>query len=225
MSDPERLIAALVEIVGTGLRQEQPYPVVVPQTAHEAVQCIRAARDHGYTVLPLGTGSSFSSDFSLRRDNVMAITTARLNGLEQVSPFATRVSSGTPISAILRGMEHSRKTVGGFICDAYRSANASGLHLLWSNVRLVESISGFGEYLSVKGPAAIGAAEPAVANIFIGSRGRIGFITAVEVSGLIPIQIDAAIASHSEAITSSSDCSISRVEIAHFADPAGLFQW
>lgn len=225
MSDRERLIAALVEIVGTGLRQEHPYPVVVPQSADEAVQCIRAARDYGYTVLPLGTGSSFSSDFSLRRDNVMAITTARLNGLEQISPFATRVSAGTAISAILRGMEHSRKTVGGFICDANKTANSNGLSFLWSNVRLVESISGSGDYLSVKGPAAIGAAEPAVANLFIGSRGRIGFITAVEVSGLIPMRADAAIASHSETITSSSDCSISRAEVAHYADPAGLFQW
>jgi FAD/FMN-containing dehydrogenase len=226
MNDRERLSAALRDLIGDGLRQETPYPVVLPRTADEAVQCVRAARDFGFTVLPLGSGSSFAADFTLRRENVMAIAAVRLSGIERISPFTLRIQSGTSVTAVLRGVESARRTVGGLICELHRGNGLVPFSALWRRVRRVELIDGHGEITEWAGLLCTKNEDFALSSIIPGSRGRLGFVTALDIAGTIPIHVyDESSTLPDSLPAAATESAIGRSDVHRMTDTAGLFQW
>jgi len=226
MSDRAKLIEALRDLVGSGLRQEDPHPVVVPGTLEEAAGCLRVARECGFVVLPLGSGSSFPADFALRRQNVLAVSSARLAGMERLSPFAVRVLAGTPTAAVLRAVDSPRRTVGGLLCDAHRSNGTSALGALWRRVRRMELINARGEITDLAGPLCISTTDPALAALVVGSRGRLGFVTALEIAGTVPIVVENETVPRSDSLPAgAAESVVSRLDAQRVADEAGLFQW
>jgi FAD/FMN-containing dehydrogenase len=226
MSDRAKLIEALRDLVGEGLRQEDPHPVVVPGTVAEAVDCLRVARDCGFVVLPLGSGSSFPADFALRRQNVLAVSSARLSGMERLSPFAVRLLSGTPVGAVIRAGDSPHRTLGGLVCDVHRGNRASTLGALWRRVRRMELINGHGEITELAGPLCISATDTALASLAVGSRGRLGFVTALEIAGTVPIVVENETAPRSDSLlANAAESAVARLDAQRVADEAGLFQW
>jgi FAD/FMN-containing dehydrogenase len=226
MSDRVKLIEALRELVGEGLRQEDPHPVVVPGTIAEAAACLRLARECGFVVLPFGSGSSFPVDFALRRQDVLAVSSARLAGMERLSPYAVRVLAGTPTAAVLRGADLPRHTLGGLLCDVHRGPGVSILGALWRRVRRIEWINGRGETADLAGPLCMSATDPALAALVVGSRGRLGFVTALEIAGTAPIVVENETVPRSDSLpVGAADSAVSRLDTQRVADEAGLFQW
>jgi FAD/FMN-containing dehydrogenase len=226
MSDRVKLIEALRELVGEGLRQDDPYPVAVPASIAEAAACLRLARECGFVVLPLGSGSSFPADFSLRRQNVLAVSSARLAGMERVSPYAVRVLSGTPTAAVLRAADSPRRTLGGLLCDVPRGPGVSALGALWRRVRRMEWINSRGETTDLAGPLCMSTTDPALAALVVGSRGRLGFVTALEIAGTAPIVVENETVPRSDSLPAgAAESAVSRLDAQRVADEAGLFQW
>lgn len=226
MSDHAKLVEALRDLVGGGLRQEEPRPVVVPRTVQEAAGCLRVAREFGFVVLPLGSGSSFPADFSLRRENVVAVSSARLTGMERLSPFAVRVLAGTPTSVVLRAVDSPRRTLGGLICDAPRGHGVAALGALWRRLRRIEMITSRGEITDLAGPLCGSTADPALAALVVGSRGRLGLVTALEIAGTVPMVVENETVPRSESLPAgTAESVIARLDAQRVADEAGLFQW
>ena len=87
MTSPRDFVEIVQQITGAALLQETPYPVVAPTTVEAAAQCVRAAREQRFSVLVLGSGSSFPPDFHVLRENLLALMTIRLTGAQRVSAF------------------------------------------------------------------------------------------------------------------------------------------
>jgi len=226
MSDRAKLVEALRSLVGIGLRQEDPHPVVVPANLEEAAGCLRLAREWDFVVLPLGSGSSFPADFALRRQNVLAVSSARLAGMERLSPFAVRVLSGTPTATVLRAVDSPRRTLGGLLCGVHRDNGTSALGALWRRVRRIELINGRGEVCDLAGPLCASTADPALAALVVGSRGRLGFVTALEIAGTAPIVVENETVPRSDSLPAGvAESAVSRLDAQRVADDAGLFQW
>jgi FAD/FMN-containing dehydrogenase len=226
MSERVRLVEALRSLVGAGLRQEDPYPVAVPASVTEAVGCLCAARDYGFVVLPLGSGSSFPPDFALRRKNVLAVCTARLAGMERLSPFAVRLLAGTPVAGVLRAVDTPRRTLGGLVCDTHRGHQAAVADALWRRVRRVELLDSRGEIVALAGPLCSSTGDSALASLLIGSRGRLGLVTAIEISGTVPVAVENEMVPRSDSLPAAAAQSVvARPDAQRIADESGLFQW
>jgi FAD/FMN-containing dehydrogenase len=226
MSDRAGLIETLRNLVSGGLRQEEPRPVVVPATVEEAAGCLRAAHEFGFVVLPLGSGSSFPADFSLRRENVLAVSAARLAGMERLSPFDVRILAGTPTAAVLRAVDSPRHTLGGLVCDVLRGRGVLALDVLWRRLRRVELINNGGQITTLAGPLCGSAGDCALATLIVGSRGRLGMVTALEICGPVPIVAENEMASRSDSLPAgATGCAVTRTEVQRLADECGLFQW
>jgi FAD/FMN-containing dehydrogenase len=225
MSARAELEAVLQEIVGKGLRQDAFYPVVAPRTAEETALVIRAARDYQFSVLVLGNESSKPPQLTGLRENILVILNVWLTGIQSLSPFAARVLSGTPVSSVVKdGSEPPRKTLGGLICGTPGAHHDASLRALWPRVRYVEVILSSGETQRFAAPAAASADDPATANLLLGSRGRLGVVTAVEVTTPLPIPVTD---SSERAATSSAvgEPLLTQKDVQSLLDPHGLFQW
>jgi FAD/FMN-containing dehydrogenase len=225
MSARADLEAALQEVVGKGLRQDAFYPVVAPRTAEETAQVVRLARDYQFSVLVLGNESSKPPQLTGLRENILVILNVWLTGIQKLSPFAARVMSGTPVSSVIRdGSEPPRKTLGGLICGTPGAHHDASLRALWPRVRYVEIITAGGDLQRFAAPGAASTDDPAMANLLLGSRGRLGVITAVEVTTPLPIPVT----DSSERATLGAAVGeplLSQKDVQSLLDPHGLFQW
>lgn len=219
------LVQALRETVGAVLVQESPYAVVAPRTVESAVLGMRVARNHRFRVMVLGTGSSFPPQFTILRDDVMAILSAGLAGAVALSPFAVRILAGTPVSALFSAsVSPGRKTVGGLIAAADCTFGDVLLRALWKRVLALEVIAPTGECRRLAGPVSASSADPATANAFIGSRGRLGMIAAVELSPPIPLGA-IEVESEPRGRAFGEDAAFSRRDLQQVLDPDAVFQW
>ncbi|RPH95340.1 FAD-binding oxidoreductase [candidate division KSB1 bacterium] len=226
MSAQTELTSQLREIAEQSILQEEPYPVVAPASVEDATAMIRAARDHSFRVMVLGSGSSFPEDFSLHRSNVMAVLSVKLTGMEPLSPFTVRVYCGTPAAALFENAENlPRRTLGGLLCSIYRSGEESVLSNLWPRIRQLQVITGLGELHHLAGPAGFQAYDCGAANVLLGSRGRLGMITAAELLCPFPIVERNQDGDSLRAAYGSGETSISRTDLQPLFDSSGLFQW
>ncbi|HEY3294423.1 MAG TPA: FAD-binding protein [bacterium] len=226
MSAREELEAELREIVGKGLRQDAFYPVVAPKTPEQTAQVVKAARDHRYNVLVLGNESSKPPQLSTLRENILVILNVWLTGIEKVSPFSVRVLGGTPVSSVVRGgSEPPRKTIGGLICGMAGSDHDASLRALWSRVRSIDVILSTGEIQKFAGPGTVSVEDPAGANLFLGSRGRLGVIAAVEMATPIPVAVLDGNDRANGRTPEAGEPLLSPKDIQTLLDPNGLFQW
>jgi len=220
------LEASLREIVGKGLRQDAYYPVVAPKTAGELSQVVRAAREHKFNLLVLGNESSKPPQHSTLRENILVVLNVWLTGIEKLSPFSVRVLSGTPISSVVNGgSAPPRKTLGGLICGASGSHRDVTLRTLWSHVRCLEVITASGELQRFSAPMVASAEDPATANLFLGSRGRLGIVASVELIKPIPIPVLGVSESNTQGTTERNESLISHEDVQVLLDPDGLFRW
>lgn len=179
------LAAALNEIVGSGLLQTDPHLVIAPRNMDETQAVIRIAREFEHAILPLGTGSSFADDFSLMRSSVVAVLCAGLRGVECTSAFRVRVAAGTPTASLLANdVVCPRSTLGGLICGARKFHDQPALAALWRRVLAVEFLNAAGELQTASCGGRADRKLPA--HVFLGSRGRIGLLTAVHFAAPLP---------------------------------------
>lgn len=227
MNSPHALTAfSLRDVAGDTLLQESPYPVVAPRTVEMLALVVQYARIEGKKVMVLGTGSSFAEDFDPVSSEVIAIMTYRLSGVQKLSPFVTRILSGTPVSRVFSGQSlPERKTIGGLIASNLPSSDQA-IGALYSRLLTIEMVNADADVIRLAGPNTVHAADPGLANALFGSQGRLGIIAAVEVcrpdmlelssgNGVTPL--GPAIASHESAIR--------RSDITRTFDPDGLFAW
>jgi FAD/FMN-containing dehydrogenase len=219
------LISELREAVGDALVQESPYPVVAPRSVEIAAKTVMLARQNQFHVMVVGSGSSFAADFSVLRNNLLAILTTRLAGVERISPFACRVLSGTPVATVVRDPDAARKTIGGLLADSPRAENGRALRAFWSRVRAIEALTADGQVHRVTCANSGHSAFP-TATMFRGTRGRLGMITAIELVGPIPIAADVDEAERLVAFNSGrGDPALSQHDLQQALDRDGIFQW
>ena len=222
---PELTSFTLRDIAGETLIQDHPYPVVAPRSLETLALVVRYAKTEGLRVLPLGTGSSFDSDFKLLNSKIVAVLSAGLTGIQKLSPTGFRVLSGTPLSRLFRGdVSGERKTIGGLIAG-FANAQDEFIKALRPRVLVVEMMNGDGKLLRLKGPGAAGADDPGLAQAIFGSQGKMGMITAVELSGPFPLEVPMDGPRQIGAVLSPNEAVVSRAEIARFFDPDSLFAW
>ncbi len=219
--------ALLHEIEGAAVLQEAPYPVVAPTTIEAAAACVRAARSQHFNVLVLGSGSSFPPDFHVLRENLLALMTIRLTGAQQVSAFTTRVLAGTSAAAVVRGAkEYPRKTVGGLLADSRDRAADPVIRELWTRATALEVISSAGELRRHLTVAVSSPDDPGTAELFLGSRGRLGMITALEVSGRLPLDLAENDGERRQGFVGErSEPPLTLMDLQAGLDPDGVFQW
>ena len=218
-------VSVLRDIAGEHLIQEAPYPVVAPLSLEMLAQILQHARSESLRILPLGMGSSFDQDFKLSYANVIAVMSGGLSGIQRVSAAAFRIAGGTPLSRLLRSdIVHEHKTVGGLI------AGASGIHdpvekALWSRLTAIEVMNSEGKLLRFAGACSSSAEDPGMAQLFFGSQGRLGMITAVELRGPLPLDVEIFESRTGGATLSTFEPALKRTELMRLMDPDGLFAW
>jgi len=216
MSVRQDLLTVLRNTVGAPILQEDPYVVVAPKSVEAVQLCVASARDFSYRVLVLGSGSSFPLDFSILRENVVAIMTIGLTGIEAVSSPAIRVGSGVSVNSIVDGYASSeRRTLGGLIADHRVGSMEPVLGYVWPRVSRLEVLTGDCKvnYFSN------------IATFLIGSRGRLGIITAIEIRASLPIHVSDRVGGKSPSSVNNGDTAIGGVELRTLLDEHGLFQW
>jgi FAD/FMN-containing dehydrogenase len=187
---------------------------------------VQYARIEGLKVMVLGTGSSFADNFRLASANVIAIMTYRLSGLQQISPFVTRILSGTLLARLFTGdILTERKTLGGLIagCQPGRDAAAG---VVVSRLLAVEMINAEAKVVRLAASNTAHSGDPGLANALFGSQGRAGIITAVEVTRSLPwnLQADSGADGFVPSVA-SHDAAVKRTDVIRLLDPDGLFAW
>jgi hypothetical protein len=87
-------------------------------------------------------------------------------------------------------------------------------------------INGRGEVTDLAGPLCISTTDPALAALVVGSRGRLGFVTALEIAGTAPIVVENETVPRSDSLPAgAAESAVSRLDAQRVADEAGLFQW
>jgi FAD/FMN-containing dehydrogenase len=225
MSSRYEILAALREIGGKSLLQEEPYPVLAPRTVELAAQIFQTARESEHKILIIGSGSSFPPNFSVLRDNVVAVMTVGLMGIEHLTPFCARILSGTPSAHVFKGESIEKRTLGGLVCDAATKSGDGLRQSFWTRIRAVEVLTATGEVQRFAGAAQATLDDPALANLFVGSAGRLGMITAFEVATPLPILSETARDQRMAFEGGAGDAAISAKDAQLLLDPNGLFQW
>lgn len=218
-------VFSLRDIAGGSLIQETPYPVVAPRSTETLALVLQYARIENLRVLPLGTGSSFDSDFQLPTTQIIAVLSGGLSGIEKLSPTGFRVLSGTPVMRLFRSnATHERRTIGGLI------AGAAGVRedvekAIWSNMLKLEMMNGDGELLQFAGPSRASAHDPGLASLLFGSQGRMGVIVSIDLRGPLPLELPEGDARQVGAALSPHEAVTRRAELARVLDPNSLFAW
>ncbi len=227
MKSIHELIETLREVAGPALLQEEPYVVVAPKTTEQGTACIQAARDHSCHVMILGSGSSFPPDFALLRDNVIALLTVRLTGIQSVSPFVNRVLCGTPVEAILNSEESPpRRTLGGLIADARSGLRDPALRAIWAQTVSLEIFGADHGLQTLPAAASATNRDGASAELLIGSRGRLGWIAALHLKATLPIHVESFSQSGSYSTSfNSTETALRGGDLRALFDAHSLFQW
>lgn len=219
------LAAALNDIVGSGLLQTDPHIVAAPRSVDETRAVVQAAREYGYSIMPLGTGSSFPSDYSLIRETSVAVLCAGLRSVEHYTPFRVRVESGTPAASLLNETTAcSRSTLGGLVCGMRRFGDDPALAAIWRRIAALEILNGAGDSRLI---ARGGRTANALAiDLFLGSRGRLGLITAFHLATPLPWAMNAQAAEAAHDIEQSSgDAVLTTADLQQMLDGSGAFHW
>jgi FAD/FMN-containing dehydrogenase len=220
-------ILELENAAGTSLIQREPYPVVAPMRRELITEIIRIAINRRQKILIFGNGSSFDTELSLLRDNVIGITTSNLSGIAKLGSFCFAVNSGTMITDVLESEDFSAgRTLGGFLAGNLAGHERELRRGLWKHVRAIEIIDGKGGLRRLSGPAQSASAHTSGAELMIGSAGRTGVITGIELSLKPPIHIELPVdATTQMSLSSAGRPPFVREVVADLNDPHEIFKW
>jgi hypothetical protein len=223
----ERVASLLKDIVGDALIQVTPYPVVAPRKLEVVPRILSIARAESFRVMFLGNGTTFSSDFSLLRDNVIAVTTIVMSGIEKLTPFAVRVLAGTPVSHILKSeIDFGQRTVGGLIASSPSQTKMQIPRVLVTRMRALEVLTAKGEFRHFNFPSLAHPDDPGIANCFLGSKGRLAMIAAIHLVPPLPFydrDHDPRISTQHGMLETRP--ALAQEEVESLLDPEGVFKW
>ncbi|MCB9357112.1 MAG: FAD-binding oxidoreductase [Calditrichaeota bacterium] len=208
-----------------GLRQTTPFPVAVPDDPNAMAEIVRLCAETGYRVLPMGSGSSFPDNFSLKSDRTFAIAASRLRGTGRTESGYAYCGAGAPIDVILGdAAETERKTAGGLLCGKSNAHSRRAALELWQRIRRIDVISSRGELMSFSGPASPAFHLNLSGSILIESRGKLGIVIGVEFDAArFPLVLDTRTLCSSAG--SRIEPVISRGPAVRTLDSVSLFDW
>jgi len=208
-----------------GFMQERPYPVASPAHVEALAEIVQECAEQNWRVLPLGQGSSFPPNFSLRTERTFAITTTRLRDVSRLSNGRMYCQPGLAIQKVLLS-DHplQRKTIGGLICGTGDVATRDAARVFWQTVQCIELIDAKGRTAVLPGPASAQFSLGASSSVLLESRGKAGIIVGIEFcADELPLQMGP----KKLGTTSTENLSspISRQVSVRSADALSLFDW
>lgn len=208
-----------------GLMQEKPYPVASPVTVEALAAIVQACSELNWRVLPLGQGSSFPTNFSLRSERTFAVSTAKLREMSRLSNGRTYCQPGVPIQRILVS-EHllQRKTIGGLICGTGDNETRNTARSFWQSVHCIELIDSKGRTVVMPGPSSTLYHLCPSSLILLESRGKAGIVVGIE---FCVDELPFVIGAKKLGTTASDSLSspLSRQASVRSADALSLFDW
>ncbi len=227
MSELSVIHERLSEIEGISVLQLEPYAVVSPTSIEATAGVLRMGLASDCRILPLGTGSSFSDEYSLGTRNVIAVLMSGLTGIEQHSAFSVKVMAGTPVSALINKSSSERVTIGGLLSDGFSPESFQMRTSLSGMLRSIDVLCCDGVVRTFFAEAGVSANRSYPAFAVLGSAGRIGIILSAVFRTPVPIQLDGSIheSRQERSLGGHREMCLSRSEIAKLFDPVTLFQW
>lgn len=208
-----------------GFMQERPYPVASPVTVEAMSAIVHECAEENWRVLPLGSGSSFSPNFSLKTDRTFAITTSRMREVSRLSNGRMYCQPGTLVQKLLLSDQPiQRKTIGGLICGMGDHATRNSARSFWQTVHCLELIDSKGRTVVMQGPASAQYALGASSALLLESRGKAGIIVGIEFcADVLPIDLGRKTLCSSAVENIASP--IGRQVSFRSADSLSLFDW
>ncbi|RQV98916.1 FAD-binding protein [bacterium] len=221
------VMPALEEAAAQHLVQRDPYPIVAAPNTQVIAKTIEAAQKTNQKILVIGSGSSFGAQFTLLREDIIAITTSGFRGINVQNEFAVIVAAGTPVAELVRPhSEYSGKTLGGLLAREAKGRDRDYQRAVWQKVALIEIMDGNGHQRILPGPAKANSHSSAGSDCLLGSRGRLCIITGIQFAQSLPIEIVLPEESSTLLQLSSAGRSpLHHEELSATLDPFSLFKW
>ena len=221
------VLPVLEEAAAQHIVQREPYPIVAAPNTQVITRTIEAAQKMNQKVLVIGTGSSFGTEFTLLRDDLIAILTSSMTSVTAQNDSSTFAAAGARVSDLI-GMpsEYSGKTLGGLLARDAKGLDRAYQRSIWQKVALVEVIDGKGTQRVLAGPAKANSRSSAGADFLIGSRGRLCVITGVQFAQPHPFTITLPEdGSTLLQLSSAGKSPFSYEELSATLDPFSVFKW
>ncbi len=208
-----------------GLVQEKPYPVASPSTVDALAAIVQYCAEQGWRVLPMGLGSSFPSNFSLRTERTFAITTSRLREVSRLTNGRIYCQPGVAVQKVLLCEQTlQRSTIGGLICGSGDAATRNAGRLFWQLIHCVEMIDSKGRTVVLPGPSSPQSLLGASSTRLLESRGRAGILVGIEFcADELPLELGGKLLCSTSSDNLSSP--IGRHASLRGADAMSLFDW
>ncbi len=217
----------LGQLVDVAIIQDSPYLVTVPRSVEGLRSVLQFAHENDYKVMPLGSGSSFSEDFALARNNVIVVMMTALTGVKESNGFTIEIAAGTQIQKIAANYMGERVTLGGLLADGSSPDSHRLRRELLQRLRSVTLMHGDGRIESyVHGEGGAGQSGTRAA-LVLGCSGRgavilsASFRASVEELAFLLENLT----TESGAMTPARETCLSRGDVTSWLDPSGLFQW
>lgn len=208
-----------------GLMQSEPYPVVAPIAVEAVLEIIMVCADHGFNVLPMGSGSSFAPNHELKRDRTLALSTLRMHSASRLDSGFLHIESGISLSTLLgENYQGDRKTLGGLLCAKGNSLARELALEVAQRIRRIEVADARGNLVAYAGPASPNYVASPTSSLFLESRGKAGVVIGMELNATeLPIVIC------KKSLNTLGEGKVNQVLSRQFAnrlvEPASLFDW
>lgn len=221
------ILPALEEAAAQHIVQRDPYPIVAAPNTPVIAKTIEAAQKTKQKILVIGTGSSFDAQFSLLREDIIAITTSGFSGCKVQNEFSVYAAAGTPVAEIaLQADEYAGRTLGGLLAREAKGRERDFQKAIWQKVSLIEIIDGTGKQRVLPGPAKAYSRSSAGSDFLLGSRGRLCVITGVQLAHPVPFEVSLLEDSSTLLqLSSAGRAPLRHDDMSAVLDPHALFKW
>ena len=218
---------------GNQLLQEQPRTVIAPASLQAVKDAVEMARHEHLKLLPLGTGSSFPSDFSRLHIRTLTLLLGTLKGECGGDTFSSWYWAGTRLSQLSAdypgffNSDSQRATLGGLIADGTVSSLDATRRLVERLMLSMEVFTAAGNIETFAGGGTGTVYQLPASSLFFGSQGRLGIILRVNLRRIVPPRFDRPLPSEPEgtSITGGGNHALSWNQKQELLDPGGLFAW